>query len=140
MPFDIGLFGTSGPARFAARRIGPVPVPPATTNVPQPAGVTGRWENLRWNLDVWIIDLKATGNQLAGTVSMTAGPGREIVVDPSPHQLFAFIEAAAGRRPYALKVEYDATLGYPMFISLRQGGTSVDDDLEVRISGFRAVN
>jgi len=55
-------------------------------------------------------------------------------------QLFAFIEAAAGRQPYALKVEYDATLGYPMFISLRQGGTSVDDDLEVRISGFRAVN
>ena len=35
---------------------------------------TGKWESLQWNLDVWVIELKATKTSLTGTVSISPGP------------------------------------------------------------------
>jgi hypothetical protein len=80
-----GLFGTQGIARFVARRTGPaavgaVPLRPAST----PVDLNGRWESLRWLLDVWNFDLKSEGTQLTGTVSVTGGPGREAIGTSGP--------------------------------------------------------
>ena len=55
-------------------------------------------------------------------------------------QMFAFLNAAAARQPHLLKIEYDPVLGYPKAVTLHAGGTSVDDNLEFRITDFRVMN
>ena len=54
LPQENGLFGSLGPTKFAAKRVGPVPMPPVpverTAGIPLDA--TGKWESLRW---IWIV-------------------------------------------------------------------------------------
>jgi len=297
LPVDAGVFGTSAVPRFTARRRGPVKAPAVPIGVSdptRPADVNGRWESLRWNLDVWRFDLKSSGSQLSGTVSMTAGPGRQLLVNsrpmpiydaviegntvrfkckspdnartihftgrvhgdeiafvraieappgaptgfeavygafapltflakrtasgPAPEraelkelqqaqqkwaartftdyeftaqwrclcpmpteplayrvrggtgavglnpnltaltglppeavrpvleryatmdQMFAYLKDAVARQPYRLKIDYDPTLGYPASVDLQPGGTSVDDDIQIRITRFQILN
>lgn len=86
---EAGVFGAQGVPRFTVRRAGPVPKP-GVALVPSalPVDVTGRWESLRWNLDIWRFDLQSRAGQLTGTVSMTAGPNRQALVNPTPAPIF----------------------------------------------------
>jgi hypothetical protein len=86
---EMGVLGQSGPVRFTAKRTGPVPLPavPIRTSS-SPLDVTGQWETLRWNLDVWIVDLKSSGTTVTGTISGTAGRGREQIATQSPVPIF----------------------------------------------------
>jgi hypothetical protein len=88
---DVGVFGMLFSGIVTARRLGPVPVP-AVSWIPgdkaRPADITGRWESLRWNLDQWVFNLKSTGDQVTGDVSMTAGPGRQGLVFPQSSAIY----------------------------------------------------
>jgi hypothetical protein len=44
------------------------------------------------------------------------------------------------KRPYQLKVEYNATLGYPVSFVLHPGGTSTDENMELRITNLSPLN
>jgi hypothetical protein len=296
LPQESGLFGSLGPTKFAAKRAGPVPKPPAPVERTggAPVDATGKWESLRWNMDRWVLDLKSSGAQLSGTVSIVAAPGKQVPGNNVPlpiydakvdgntvvfkckspdnlrtisftgiiqvdemsvvrvievpagaatgfeapfgafapmtflsrrsprsaqpenktvrelqqaqkmwadanvkdyeysmewrclctfpyqplsyrvtrgvgafvqnpaltallslpaqgvkgmterydtiDQLFEYLNAAAAQQPFALKIEYDQKLGYPMSVDFDPGGSSVDDDVHIRISGFRVVN
>ena len=72
--FEMGAFGASSVPRFIASRVGPVPAPPTPLRpVTQPVDVTGRWESLQWNLDIWVLNLMSSGSQLSGTVGVVPG-------------------------------------------------------------------
>ena len=77
--FEMGAFGALSIPRFIARRAGPVPAPPIPLRpVTQPVDVTGRWESLQWNLDIWYLNLTSSGIQLSGTAGVVAGtPDRQ---------------------------------------------------------------
>ncbi len=82
---EMGVYGAQAIPRFVAKRTGPVPVAPTPIrSATAPVDVTGRWESLQWNQDIWLMDLRSTGNQLSGTVGVMAAPGREAVSNSRP--------------------------------------------------------
>jgi len=48
--------------------------PDQITQVDWVPNISGRWESLQWNLDIYVLELKATNKSLTGTVSMIPGP------------------------------------------------------------------
>jgi len=44
--------------------------------------VTGKWESVQWNLDVWVLELKSTKTTLTGTVSVIPGAERSTASGP----------------------------------------------------------
>jgi hypothetical protein len=84
--FEMGAFGAMSVPRFIARRVGPVPTPPTPLRpVTQPVDVTGRWESLQWNLDIWYLNLTSSGGQLSGTAGVMAGaPERQAMSNMRP--------------------------------------------------------
>jgi hypothetical protein len=74
---EMGVFGQSGPTRFTAKKTGLAPLPAVPFRASTvPVDVTGHWEGLRWNEDIWIADLTSNGTSLAGSLSGKTGAGR----------------------------------------------------------------
>jgi hypothetical protein len=84
--FEMGAFGAMSAPRFVARRMGPVPMPATPLRpVTQPVDVTGRWESLQWNLDIWYLNLTSSGSQLSGPAGVLAGaPERQAMSNMRP--------------------------------------------------------
>ena len=55
-------------------------------------------------------------------------------------QIFDWLEKQAAMRPFSLKVEYDPTLGYPLSVDLVPVGIAIDGNVQLRVSGVKALN
>jgi hypothetical protein len=55
-------------------------------------------------------------------------------------QIFDWLEKQAATLPFSLKVEYDAALGYPRSADLVPVGIATDGNVQLRISGVKALN
>jgi hypothetical protein len=83
----------------------------------------------------------AVSPRLAATMGVNPNAVRPILLRYGTiEQVFGLLNAASAKRPHQLKVEYDATLGYPTSMVLHPGGISTEENLELRITNLRALN
>src|SRR5262245_39017302 len=80
----IALIALGSEHRVAAQVAGQRP--PASPNLF--INWTGQWESLQWNLDTWVIDLKASEGMLTGSVSVIPGAGRTNPSAAKPVEIF----------------------------------------------------
>src|SRR5215471_3051758 len=50
--------------------------------------MSGRWESLQWNLDIYVLELKATEKSLTGTVSIIPGPSHAESSSTKPVEIY----------------------------------------------------
>jgi hypothetical protein len=55
-------------------------------------------------------------------------------------QIFDWLEKQAATRPFSLKIEYDPTLGYPRSADLVPVGIANDGNVQLRVTGVKALN